>query len=144
MKILYHFINKFHHKTTRFSCGGVGYFRARPQDFLVVWQDIGIRTFYCITHSHPLHKIFLRSCGELFTTRPRENLVVGVGFGVFSFSPKDHKFHHKIFKCYKKMQILYHFINKIHHETTRKSCGKGGLGTISFFTTRPKDSPHDF
>ena len=83
VEILYHFINKFHHKTTRFSCGGVGYFRARPQDFLVVWQDIGIRTFNCIAHSHPLHKIFLRSCGELFTTKPRENVVVGAGVGIF-------------------------------------------------------------
>ena len=41
------------------------------------------------------------------------------------------------------MEILYHFINKIHLKTTRKSCGGGGGWNIFIFTTRPQDSPRD-
>ena len=38
------------------------------------------------------------------------------------------------------MKIVYNFINKIHHKTTRKSFGGG----VFIFTTRPQDSPQDF
>ena len=42
------------------------------------------------------------------------------------------------------MKILYYFINKIHHKTTKKSNG-GGVGrNVLIFTTRPQDSPQDF
>jgi hypothetical protein len=71
-----------------------------------------------------------------FTTRPQENLVVGVGFGIFSFSPQDHKIHHKIFQSRKKNIFYIYFCNRIHHKTTRKSCGGGGVWNIFILNTR--------
>ena len=43
------------------------------------------------------------------------------------------------------MQILYHFINKIHDETARKSCGGVGCRLflkilMEYFHQRPQDS----
>jgi hypothetical protein len=104
-----------HHETTRKSCGGVGVFNIfilnhETKRFTTRFSNaIGKCEFYII--------LLIK-----FTTRPQENLVVGVGggifyfhhkttrkscggvgFGKFSFSPQDHKIHHKIFKCYRKM-----------------------------------------
>ena len=50
------------------------------------------------------HKTMRKSCGGgggawnilNFTTRPRENLVVGVGCRLYLISPRDHEIYHKI------------------------------------------------
>jgi hypothetical protein len=108
---------KIHHKITRFTTR-----------FLNIGRKI----------------LFIYNFVIEFTTRPQENLVVGVGFGIFSFSEQDHKIHHKIFQ-YRKKNICYiYFYNTIHHKTTRKSCGGGGVWNIFMFTTRPQDSPREF
>ena len=133
---------------------GFGIFWFSPRDHKkILWWGWGLENFHFHHKTTRFTTRFSNAIGKCrfyiillikFTTRPKENLLVGVGYWILSFSPRDQEIHHKIFKCYRKMWILYHFINKIHHKTTRKSCGGGGVWNIFIFTTRPRDSPQDF
>ena len=74
------------------------------------------------------------------TTRPQENLVVGLG--KCYFLPEDHKILNlggKIFFIFVFESTTRPNLNEIHHKTTRKSCGGGGFGNMSIFTRRPQD-----
>ena len=73
LQILYDYVNTIYHETTRKSCGGVGLGIFSPRD-------------------HKIQKRFLNAIGKCrfymillikFTTRPRENLVVGQGVEYF-------------------------------------------------------------
>ena len=82
---LYDFVNKIHQKTTRKSCGGgrvwnIFFFTTRPEGSTKNLYAIGKCRFY-----------------TTFTQDHTKNLVVGVGYGIFLFSPQDPEIHHKIF-----------------------------------------------
>ena len=101
---------EFHHKTMRKSCGGVGVWNIwiSPQDHKIhhkISEYYRKCRFYMFFINEYHHKTTRKSCSGVgvwnilnFTTRPRENLVVGVVFGIFSVLPRDHKIHHKIFR----------------------------------------------
>ena len=123
-------------------------FTTRPRENLVMGG--GYQNIFNFTA-----KFTTRVVSE-FTTRPQENLVVGEGIKIFSFSPQDHKkiwwwwvgirifsflpqdhkIHHKSFQYRTKNNINIYFCIRIHHKTTRKSCGGGGVWNMFIFTTR--------
>ena len=80
-------------------------------------------------------------------TRPRENLVVGVGFGIFSFSPEDHEIHHKSFQskknCIGKYKIHILSLIKITTRPRENLVVGGGVCNIFIFTRRPQDLPRE-
>ena len=74
------------------------------------------------------------------TTRPHDNKkIFWCWLGIGIISPKDSKIHHKSFQSRGKKSFYIYFCNRIHHKTTRKSCGGGWVSDYFHFhhkTTR--------
>ena len=113
--------------------GGIlNIFTTRPQDSP---QEVSIQ----------VEKLFLYII--LYYSSPQDHEKIlwwGVGIKIFSFSPQDHKIHHKSFQFRKKNYSYIYFRNRFHQKTTRKSCGGGGVWNILLFVTSPQDSPQEF
>ena len=119
----------FHQKTARKSCGGGGvwnifYFHHKTTWFTTRFSNaIGKCRFHII--------LLIK-----FTTRPQENLVVGVGFGIFSFSPQDRK---KILWWGWGFEY-FHF----HHETKRFTTRfTNAIGKCRIYIILLNNSPQD-
>ena len=81
------------------------------------------------------------------TTRPQKKPLVGGILNIFTTRPQDSPPDFCIQKeLYMKVEILYTFINKNHHKTTRKPCGGGGIWNFLHFLMIHHNidhSPHD-
>ena len=85
-----HFI--FHHETTRFSREGClwQYFEFSPRDHEIISWWMCMTTYYFWPWDHEIFSWWLFvTIFLIFTTRPRDFLVVGVGDNIFTTRPRD-------------------------------------------------------